>query len=70
MSKYTEFGKKMSRHDKVQFEDSTFGQMTFSIPEKSFEVLLFISNCLDEEDLSVGTVMERSDKIQFTVLFE
>lgn len=70
MSKYSEFGKKMSRHDKVQFEDSTFGQMTFSIPERRFDTLRFISARLDEYDVSVGTVLEREDKIQFTVVFE
>jgi hypothetical protein len=70
MSKYSEFGKRMERHNNVEFESSTFGQMTFSIPERSFDTLRFISARLDEYDLSVSTVLEREDKIQFTVVFE
>lgn len=70
MSKYSALGKKMSRHRNITFHDSTFGQMTFSIPSRSFETLRYISDVLDENDVRVGTVLEKDDKIQFTVLLE
>lgn len=67
MSKYSDVGKRMSRHKQITHVSSTFGRITFSIPERNFEVLRFISQVLDEKDVVVDWVDEQEDGVYFVV---
>lgn len=65
---YAEFGREMSKHDRIEHQGTQPGQMSFTIPEKSLPILKHISGLLDEYGMEVNATATTDDGIAFSVV--